>query len=113
VPHAIGEHRVNVSLYTSTGVQSVTFDIAKLSAAERSRWLGEPATPDQYAMQCILHLQEGDRAGASRYATNCGPFTAILTDLASAAPSAGAAPPPAKATDGPEVQEEARPATTN
>lgn len=60
------------------GVRQVTFQIAKLSADERLRWMPNPGGEAEQSAYCLLAIQAGKRAAALSHAAECGPLAPIF-----------------------------------
>ena len=75
---AVTSGKVFGEIRTNQETLPVQFEIAQLSPAERSRWLGVSTAPSVNAMRCILLLKGGDIARARQQAPNCGPLSFLL-----------------------------------
>ncbi len=68
--------------------RQVSFPIAKLSAAERLRWMPTPDGEEEQVAYCLLAIQAGKRSVAMSHAVECGPLAPVIKAAAATIESA-------------------------
>lgn len=75
VPRAVSGTLVSATLTRESRAKTVTVPVNSIPPLDRSRWLGESASPVTNAMKYVLHMQGGDLDGAERAANQSGLFS--------------------------------------
>ncbi len=78
---AITGNTVKGSIQADGGSKVVNFRVGNLPALGQSRILGDPVSPEDHFVKCLLMIRGKDYDAAALYAPNCGVLRPVLSSM--------------------------------
>ncbi|MCE9613977.1 MAG: FHA domain-containing protein [Lentisphaerae bacterium] len=81
---AVAGTKLRGAVVTATGEKETSVELSKLHPEDRLHWLGEPQTPEAFALSAVLKLKGGNRELAQQQARSAGLLADALQEVLTA-----------------------------